>query len=187
MLLLITYLAPTDVNPQPLTDAEGEPTGKFAIVDTKETFKALAFKIMDDRFGALTFIRIYSGKLKKGDTILNSFTGKTERVGRMVEMQADDRTELSEAQAGDILAIVGMKNVQTGHTLCDPKDPPMYVRSHGFPCTCNFYFCNPLKIKAALKKWVLLSVKWLQKIQRSKLKLTKIQAKQFYVVWVNFT
>ncbi|MGV2872940.1 elongation factor G [Colwellia sp. E150_009] len=121
---IVDYLpCPTDVNPQPLTDAEGEPTGKFAIVDTKETFKALAFKIMDDRFGALTFIRIYSGKLKKGDTILNSFTGKTERVGRMVEMQADDRTELSEAQAGDILAIVGMKNVQTGHTLCDPKDP----------------------------------------------------------------
>tara|TARA_R110000744_G_scaffold40981_2_gene92933 strand:- start:2365 stop:4314 length:1950 start_codon:yes stop_codon:yes gene_type:complete len=120
---VVDYLpSPTEVNPQPLTDEEGEPTGKFAIVDTKETFKALAFKIMDDRFGALTFIRIYSGTLNKGDTILNSFTGKTERVGRMVEMQADDRTELSSAQAGDILAIVGMKNVQTGHTLCDPKD-----------------------------------------------------------------
>ncbi len=121
---VVDYLpCPTDVNPQPLTDEEGEPTGKFAIVDTKETFKALAFKIMDDRFGALTFIRIYSGVLKKGDTVLNSFTGKTERIGRMVEMQADDRTELTSAQAGDILAIVGMKNVQTGHTLCDVKDP----------------------------------------------------------------
>ncbi|MBU2894894.1 elongation factor G [Colwellia sp. D2M02] len=120
---VVDYLpCPTDVNPQPLTDEEGEPTGKFAIVDTKETFKALAFKIMDDRFGALTFIRIYSGVLNKGDTVLNSFTGKTERIGRMVEMQADDRTELTSAQAGDILAVVGMKNVQTGHTLCDPKD-----------------------------------------------------------------
>jgi elongation factor G len=59
--------------------------------------------------------------LNKGDTILNSFTGKTERVGRMVEMHADERTELNSAQAGDIIAIVGMKNVQTGHTLCDPK------------------------------------------------------------------
>jgi elongation factor G len=78
---------------------------------------------MDDRFGALTFVRVYSGKINKGDTILNSFTGKTERVGRMVEMQADDRKEISSAQAGDILAIVGMKNVQTGHTLCDPKHP----------------------------------------------------------------
>jgi elongation factor G len=76
---------------------------------------------MDDRFGALTFLRIYSGKLKKGDTILNSATGKTERVGRMVEMQANERNELESAQAGDIIAIVGMKNVQTGHTLCDPK------------------------------------------------------------------
>lgn len=122
---VVDYLpSPTEVPPQPLTDEEGEPTGKFAIVDAdKEPFRALAFKIMDDRFGALTFVRIYSGRIKKGDTVLNSFTGKTERIGRMVEMQADDRTELSEAQAGDILAIVGMKNVQTGHTLCDVKDP----------------------------------------------------------------
>jgi elongation factor G len=83
----------------------------------------LAFKIMDDRFGALTFTRIYSGVLNKGDTILNSFTGKTERIGRMVEMHANDRNEIESAQAGDIIAIVGMKNVQTGHTLCDPKHP----------------------------------------------------------------
>jgi elongation factor G len=115
--------APTEVDPQELTDEEGNPTGEKAIVSADEPFKALAFKIMDDRFGALTFVRIYSGKLNKGDTILNSFTGKTERVGRMVEMQADERNELSHAQAGDIIAIVGMKNVQTGHTLCDPKHP----------------------------------------------------------------
>ncbi|MGC9492606.1 elongation factor G [Vibrio genomosp. F10] len=121
---VVDYLpAPTEVDPQPLMDEEGEETGEHAIVSADETFKALAFKIMDDRFGALTFVRIYSGKLNKGDTILNSFTGKTERVGRMVEMQADDRNELTSAQAGDIIAIVGMKNVQTGHTLCDPKHP----------------------------------------------------------------
>ncbi|EAP94767.1 MULTISPECIES: elongation factor G [Vibrio] len=120
---VVDYLpSPTEVDPQPLMDENGEETGNHAIVSTEETFKALAFKIMDDRFGALTFVRIYSGKLNKGDTILNSFTGKTERVGRMVEMQADDRNELTSAQAGDIIAIVGMKNVQTGHTLCDPKD-----------------------------------------------------------------
>ncbi|MBU2911441.1 elongation factor G [Vibrio splendidus] len=120
---VVDYLpSPTEVDPQPLMDENGEETGNHAVVSTEETFKALAFKIMDDRFGALTFVRIYSGKLNKGDTILNSFTGKTERVGRMVEMQADDRNELTSAQAGDIIAIVGMKNVQTGHTLCDPKD-----------------------------------------------------------------
>ena len=114
--------SPTEVDPQDLTDEEtGEPTGEVATVSVDEPFRALAFKIMDDRFGALTFIRIYSGKLNKGDTILNSATGKTERIGRMVEMHADERTELTSAQAGDILAVVGMKNVQTGHTLCDPK------------------------------------------------------------------
>ena len=116
--------SPTEVDPQDLTDEEtGEPTGEVATVSVDEPFRALAFKIMDDRFGALTFIRIYSGKLNKGDTILNSATGKTERIGRMVEMHADERTELQSAQAGDILAVVGMKNVQTGHTLCDPKHP----------------------------------------------------------------
>ncbi|KTD82953.1 elongation factor G [Legionella waltersii] len=118
---VVDYLpAPHEVNPQPLTNAEGEPNGQYAIVSPDEPFRALAFKIMDDRFGALTFIRIYSGRLNKGDTILNSFTGKTERVGRMVEMQANERNELQSAEAGDILAIVGMKNVRTGHTLCSP-------------------------------------------------------------------
>ncbi|MCV6589492.1 MAG: elongation factor G [Marinobacterium sp.] len=122
---VVDYLpSPTEVDAQPLTDDEtGEPTGEVATVSVDEPFRALAFKIMDDRFGALTFIRVYSGVLNKGDTILNSFTGKTERIGRMVEMHADDRTELNTAQAGDIIAVVGMKNVQTGHTLCDPKNP----------------------------------------------------------------
>lgn len=121
---VVDYLpAPTEADPQPLMDEEGNENGEHAIVSADEPFKALAFKIMDDRFGALTFVRIYSGKLNKGDTILNAFTGKTERVGRMVEMQADERKELTSAQAGDIIAIVGMKNVQTGHTLCDPKHP----------------------------------------------------------------
>lgn len=119
---VVDYLPdPTEVDPQDLTDEEGNPTGDKAIVSADEPFRALAFKIMDDRFGALTFIRIYSGKLNKGDTVLNSATGKTERIGRMVEMQADDKSELTSAQAGDIIAVVGMKNVQTGHTLCDPK------------------------------------------------------------------
>ena len=114
---------PTEVDPQPLTDEAGEPNGEVALVDENEPFRALAFKIMDDRFGALTFVRVYSGAVNKGDTILNSFTGKTERVGRMVEMHADDRNEIDRAQAGDIFAIVGMKVVQTGHTLCSPDHP----------------------------------------------------------------
>ncbi|TXL15283.1 elongation factor G [Methylococcaceae bacterium HT3] len=121
---VIDYLpSPTEVKPQPEVDDEGEETGEFAIVDVDKPFRALAFKIMDDRYGALTFVRIYSGKLNKGDTIMNSYTGKSERIGRMVEMHADERIELDSAQAGDIIAIVGMKKVQTGHTLCDPKNP----------------------------------------------------------------
>lgn len=121
---VVDYLpSPTEVPPQPETDEEGEETGEFAIVDTDKPLRALAFKIMDDRFGALTFIRIYSGVLNKGDTVLNTYTGKTERIGRIVEMHADERIELDGAQAGDIVAVVGMKNVQTGHTLCDPKNP----------------------------------------------------------------
>jgi len=121
---VVDYLPnPTEVKPQPEVNETGDETGEFALVDPSYPFRALAFKIMDDRFGALTFVRIYSGVLNKGDTIMNAFTGKTERVGRMVEMHADDRIELDTAQAGDIIAIVGMKNVQTGHTLCDPKSP----------------------------------------------------------------
>jgi len=121
---VVDYLPnPTEVTPQPEVDLEGNPTGEFAIVDPSKPLRALAFKIMDDRFGALTFTRIYSGKLAKGSNVLNTFTGKTERIGRIVEMHADERIELSSAEAGDIVAIVGMKNVQTGHTLCDPKAP----------------------------------------------------------------
>jgi elongation factor G len=121
---VVDYLPnPMEVDPQPEVDEEGNETGQFAIVDPDKPLRALAFKIMDDRYGALTFIRIYSGRLEKGQTILNSFTGKTERIGRIVEMSADDRIELDGAQAGDIVAVLGMKNVQTGHTLCDPKFP----------------------------------------------------------------
>jgi len=120
----VSYLPdPTEVKPQPEVDLEGNETGEFAIVDPNKPLRALAFKIMDDRFGALTFVRIYSGRMDKGMTVLNTFTGKTERIGRMVEMHADERIELEGAQAGDIIAVVGMKNVQTGHTLCDEKQP----------------------------------------------------------------
>ncbi len=121
---VIDYLPdPTEVNPQPITDIEGNETGEFAIVDPKEPLRALAFKIMDDRYGALIFTRIYSGTLNKGMTVLNTATGKTDRIGRIVEMHANDRQEVDNAQAGDIVAIVGMKNIQTGHTLCDPNHP----------------------------------------------------------------
>jgi elongation factor G len=121
---VVDYLpSPTEVEPQPEVDLEGNPTGEVATVDADKPLRALAFKIMDDRFGALTFLRIYSGRLEKGSAVLNTFTGKTERIGRIVEMHADERIELEGAQAGDIVAAIGLKNVQTGHTLCDPNKP----------------------------------------------------------------
>jgi elongation factor G len=121
---VVDYLPnPLEVEPQPEVDLEGHETGKFAIVDPDKPLRALAFKIMDDRFGALTFTRIYTGKLEKGTMVLNTATGKTERIGRLVEMHANSREEIDSAQAGDIVAIIGLKNIQTGHTLCDPKNP----------------------------------------------------------------
>ena len=121
---VVDYLPnPTEVKPQPEIDLEGNETGNSAIVDPSGPLRALAFKIMDDRYGALTFTRIYSGQLSKGDNVLNTFTGKTERIGRIVEMHADSREELESAQAGDIVALLGMKNTQTGHTLCDANNP----------------------------------------------------------------
>jgi elongation factor G len=115
--------SPTEVEPQPEIDLEGNETGEKAVVCPDKPLRALAFKIMDDRYGALTFTRIYSGTLKKGDSVLNTFTGKVERIGRIVEMHADSREELDSAQAGDIVALLGMKNTRTGHTLACANDP----------------------------------------------------------------
>jgi elongation factor G len=92
--------------------------------DDKEPFSALAFKIMADPFvGQLTFIRVYSGQLKTGDSVLNVRTGKTERIGRLLKMHANKREEISEILAGDICAAVGLKNVSTGDTICNSDHP----------------------------------------------------------------
>ena len=120
---VVAYLpSPLDVPPIKGTDYKtGEEVVRKSSDD--EPLAMLAFKIMDDPYGTLTFSRIYSGKVKKGTTVLNTTTGKTERVGRMVLMHADDRVELAEAYAGDIVALVGLKNTHTGDTLCDVSKP----------------------------------------------------------------
>ena len=98
-----------------------------------EPFSALAFKIATDPFvGTLTFVRVYSGVLSSGDSVINSVKGKKERVGRMVQMQANDRAEIKELRAGDIAALIGMKDVTTGDTLCDP-DKPIVLERMDFP------------------------------------------------------
>lgn len=148
---VVDYLpSPTEVTPQPEVDMEGNETGECAIVDPERPLRALAFKIMDDRYGALTFTRIYSGKLVKGQSVLNTFTGKEERVGRIVEMHADSREERDSCQAGDIVALVGLKNVQTGHTLCDP-DQPATLEPMVFPDPVISVAVAP-KEKAAIEK-----------------------------------
>ncbi|MBT8077736.1 MAG: elongation factor G [Gammaproteobacteria bacterium] len=141
---------PTQVKPQPEIDLEGNETGGTAVVDPSQPLRALAFKIMDDRYGALTFTRIYSGKIKKGDNVLNTFTGKTERIGRIVEMHADSREELDVAQAGDIVALLGMKNTRTGHTLAD-ADNPATLEPMVFPDPVISIAVTP-KDKAATEK-----------------------------------
>lgn len=117
---VIDYMpAPTDIPPVQGVDANEEQTSRTA--DDAEKFSALAFKLMTDPFvGQLTFIRVYSGVLTKGDTVYNPIKGKKERIGRIVQMHANNREEIAEVRAGDIAACVGLKEVTTGDTLCDP-------------------------------------------------------------------
>ncbi|HCY14908.1 MAG: translation elongation factor G [Curvibacter sp. GWA2_64_110] len=112
--------SPVDVPPVPGFDEDEKEVTRKA--DDNEKFSALAFKLMTDPFvGQLTFVRVYSGVLKKGDTVYNAVRGKKERIGRIVQMHANNREEVEEIRAGDIAACVGLKDVTTGETLCDPS------------------------------------------------------------------
>jgi elongation factor G len=111
--------SPVDIPPVTGTDEAEQPTSRKA--DDNEKFSALAFKLMTDPFvGQLTFVRVYSGVLSKGDSVYNPVRGKKERIGRIVQMHANNRQEVDEIRAGDIAACVGLKDVTTGETLCDP-------------------------------------------------------------------
>src|SRR5487761_2410167 len=110
--------APVDIPDVTGEDDKGEPATRKA--DDSESFSALAFKLMTDPFvGQLAFVRVYSGVLKKGDTVYNSVRGKKERIGRIVQMHANERLEVDEILAGDIAACIGLKEVTTGESLCD--------------------------------------------------------------------
>lgn len=111
--------SPADVPAISGIDEAGNPAERHA--DDDEPFSALAFKLMSDPFvGQLTFVRVYSGVLRKGDSVYNAVKGKKERIGRIVQMHANARHEIDEIRAGDIAACVGLKEVTTGETLCDP-------------------------------------------------------------------
>ncbi len=125
---VVDYLpSPVDVPPIKGIDPRNDAEVVRSSTDD-EPMAMLAFKIMDDPYGVLTFARIYSGRLDKGSTVLNSTRGKTDRIGRMVLMHANSREEISEAYAGDIVALVGLKETRTGDTLCDVAKPVILER-----------------------------------------------------------
>jgi elongation factor G len=125
---VIQYLpSPVDIPPVAGVDDDEKEVLRYAKDDEK--FSALAFKLMTDPFvGQLTFIRVYSGVLESGSTVLNSVKGKKERIGRILQMHANDREEIKEVLAGDIAAVVGLKDVTTGETLCDLSAPVILER-----------------------------------------------------------
>jgi elongation factor G len=125
---VIDYMpSPIDIKPVEGEDEDGKPASRKA--SDSEPFSALAFKIMTDPYvGQLTFIRVYSGVLKSGDTVYNSNRGRKERIGRLLQMHANQREEIKEVYAGDIAAAVGLKEASTGETLCDPQHIIMLER-----------------------------------------------------------
>jgi elongation factor G len=122
MLDAVLELMPSPLDVKAIKGFDEEEKEVTRKADDEEKFSALAFKLMTDPFvGQLTFVRVYSGVLKKGDTVYNSVRGKKERIGRIVQMHANNREEVDEIRAGDIAACVGLKDVTTGETLCDPN------------------------------------------------------------------
>ncbi|HYE49716.1 MAG TPA: elongation factor G [Azospirillaceae bacterium] len=125
---VIWYMpAPTDVEAIKTVDPDGNPNGERLCSD-EEPFSGLAFKVINDKYGALTFVRVYSGVVSKGTTLMNTTRGKRERIGRIVEMFAKDTNDLDEARAGDIVAFVSLAETDTGDTLCDPTAPVVLER-----------------------------------------------------------
>jgi elongation factor G len=121
MLDAVIELMPSPLDVKAIKGFDEEEKEVTRKADDEEKFSALAFKLMTDPFvGQLTFVRVYSGVLKKGDTVYNAVRGKKERIGRIVQMHANNREEVDEIRAGDIAACVGLKDVTTGETLCDP-------------------------------------------------------------------
>ena len=122
MLDAVIELMPSPLDVKAIKGFDEDEVETTRKADDNEKFAALAFKLMTDPFvGQLTFVRVYSGVLKKGDTVYNAVRGKKERIGRIVQMHANNREEVDEIRAGDIAACVGLKDVTTGETLCDPS------------------------------------------------------------------
>lgn len=167
-----------------LDDGKDTPAERHA--SDEEPFSALAFKIATDPFvGNLTFFRVYSGVVNSGDTILNSVKAARERFGRIVQMHANKREEIKEVRAGDIAAAIGLKDVTTGDTLCDP-DHPIILERMEFPEPVISIAVEP-KTKADQEKWVWLWAVWRKKTHHSVYGLMKNLTRPSSLVWVNCT
>ena len=148
---VVDYLpAPTDVAAINTVDADGNPIGERNCSDD-EPFSALAFKVINDVYGALTFIRVYSGVLVRGASVQNSTRGKREKIGRMVEMFAKEANPIEEARAGDIVALVSLAETDTGDTLCDSAHPVVLERMR-FPAPVISVSVKP-KVKGEQEKF----------------------------------
>ncbi|MCO5107871.1 MAG: elongation factor G [Burkholderiaceae bacterium] len=133
MLDAVIEFLPSPIDIPPVQGTDDKDAEVVRKADDGEKFAALAFKLMTDPFvGQLTFVRVYSGVLNSGDTVLNSIKGKKERIGRILQMHANQRDEIKELRAGDIAACVGLKDVTTGETLCD-VDAPIILERMEFP------------------------------------------------------
>lgn len=155
---IVDYLpAPDDVEGIRIAPPEDEEVDENKLpiipVDPNGKFAGLAFKIINDKYGSLTFVRVYRGILRSGDTVLNTIHGHKERIGRIFQMHADKRIEIKEVHAGDIAAFVGLKDTKTGDTLADPADPVVLERMQ-FPVPVIDISVEP-KTKEAVEKMTL--------------------------------
>ncbi len=156
---VLDYLpAPDDIEGIRVAAEEGQEDADPSLrrlikVDPKGSFSGLAFKIINDKYGTLTFVRVYSGSLKSGDQVMNTTKDHKERIGRMFQMHADKRAEIKEVQAGDIAAFVGLKDTGTGDTLADAADPVVLERM-AFPVPVIDISVEP-KTKEAVEKMTL--------------------------------
>src|SRR5208337_170615 len=181
---IVDYLpSPLDVPPVEGVDPRNLSHIETRKPDDNEPLSALAFKIINDPFGKLGFVRVYSGSLKTGDMVLNPRTSKTERVGRLVKMHADKREDVSEILAGDICACVGMKELKTGDTLCDPQHP-IALGAITFPETVISVAIEP-RTKADQEKMGVALARLADEDPPSRCERMKIPGRRSSAAWAN--
>ena len=166
-------------------DADGNPNGERKCSDD-EPFSALAFKVINDAYGALTFVRVYSGVLAKGASVQNTTRGKREKIGRMVEMFAKEANPIEEARAGDIIALVSLAETETGDTLCD-SDNPVDPRTHALPRSRHQRVRASQEQRPIRRSSTRPSARWFAPIPRCIWKPIAKRARPFCAAWASCT